>query len=41
LNRNETIKVINTDISCGSITDFLKAKNIEIKGKQFEMIKAV
>jgi GNAT superfamily N-acetyltransferase len=41
LNRNEIIKVVNTDISCGSINDFLKAKNIEIKGKQFEMIKAI
>ena len=41
LNRNEIIKVVNTDISCGSINDFLKAKNIEMKGKQFEMIKTV
>ena len=39
LNKFETIKVINTDIACGSITNFLKANNIEIKGKQFEMIK--
>lgn len=39
LNKYETVKVINTDISCESITCFLKAKNIGIKGKQFEMIK--
>ena len=41
MNRNETIKVVNTDISCSSITDFLKAKNIEIKGKQFEMMRKI
>jgi len=41
LNRNETMKVVNTDILCSSITNFLKAKNIEIKGKQFEMIKQI
>jgi len=39
LNKNETIRVINTDISCSSITDFLNKKNIFIKGKQFEMIR--
>jgi len=41
LNKNEAIKIINTDIFCNSITDFLKEKNIEIKGKQFEMIKKI
>ena len=41
LNRNETIKVVNTDVSCSSIINFLKAKNIEIKGKQFEMIRTI
>lgn len=39
LNKSDSIKVINTDISCSSITNFLKAKNIEITGTQFEMIK--
>ncbi|SHE58930.1 GNAT family N-acetyltransferase [Dysgonomonas macrotermitis] len=39
LNKNDSIKIINTDISCSSITNFLKAKNIEITGTQFEMIK--
>ena len=41
LNRNDSIKIINTDISCESITGFLKSKNIEIKGKQFEMTKKI
>lgn len=41
LNKNEMMKVVNTDISCGSITNFLKSKNIELKGKQFEMIKKI
>ncbi|MDR2038578.1 MAG: GNAT family N-acetyltransferase [Bacteroidales bacterium] len=39
LNRHDSVKVINADISCNSITDFLKVKNIDIKGKQFEMIR--
>jgi len=30
---------MNTDERCSSITGFLNAKNIELKGKQFEMIK--
>ena len=41
LNKNDTIRIINTDFSCNSITDFLKAKNIEVKGKQFEMIRKI
>lgn len=41
LNRNKIMKVLNTDMLCGSITEFLKAKNIEIKGTQFEMIKVL
>lgn len=39
LNKNTKMKLLNTDIACSSIVDFLKAKNIEITGKQFEMIK--
>ncbi|MEH0154450.1 GNAT family N-acetyltransferase [Limibacter armeniacum] len=39
LNSNESIKVINTDIGYDSITNFLQAKNILLRGKQFEMIK--
>lgn len=41
LNKNDTIKVVNTDVLCGSITSFLKAKNVDITGKQFEMIKKI
>ncbi len=38
-NKSNIIKVINTDVRSVSITEFLNAKNIELKGKQFEMIK--
>lgn len=38
-NKYTSIKIVNTDIACDSITAFLKAKNIEPTGKQFEMIK--
>lgn len=41
LNKNNTVKVVNTDIECGSVNGFLKAKNIDIKGKQFEMIRKI
>lgn len=41
LNKYESVKVINTDISCTSITGFLKAKNIDVKGKQFEMVRKI
>ena len=38
-NKCDSVKIINTDIGCDSITAFLKSKNIEPTGKQFEMIK--
>ncbi|MDR2917012.1 MAG: GNAT family N-acetyltransferase [Tannerella sp.] len=41
LNKMTKTKLLNTDISCTSIVDFLKAKNVEISGKQFEMIKEI
>lgn len=41
LNKNQAVKVINTDISCRSITAFLKSKNIEITGMQYEMIREI
>lgn len=41
LNKNQAVKVINTDISCSSITAFLKSKNIEITGMQYEMIREI
>ncbi|MCD8044523.1 MAG: GNAT family N-acetyltransferase [Tannerellaceae bacterium] len=40
-NKNDSVKVINTDITCASITQFLQAKNIELKGQQFEMIRKI
>lgn len=39
LNRYGSVKAINTDVVCDSVTGFMKAKNIELRGKQFEMIK--
>ena len=41
LNKNEALKVVNTDILCHSITEFLNAKNIIARGKQFEMLKKI
>lgn len=38
-NTNERIKVVNTDVAYDPITHFLKARNIPVRGKQFEMIK--
>lgn len=38
-NKCSSIKIVNTDIVCDSITAFLASKNIEPTGKQFEMIK--
>lgn len=40
-NRNNSIKIINTDTTCTAITDFLKAGHLELRGKQFEMIKKI
>ena len=40
-NKHSAVKVINTDTTCMNITDFLKARNIQQKGKQFEMIKVL
>lgn len=36
---HDSVKVINTDIECESITAFLQSKSIQLKGMQFEMIK--
>ncbi len=38
-NRNEAVKIVNTDVRCESITGFLNSKNIPVRGKQFEMMK--
>lgn len=40
-NRHDSVKAINADITCGSVKGFMEAKNIEIRGKQFEMIKSI
>jgi ribosomal protein S18 acetylase RimI-like enzyme len=40
-NKSAVIRVINTDILCESTTNFLKAKNMDVTGKQFEMIKKI
>jgi GNAT superfamily N-acetyltransferase len=39
LNKSKIVKIINTEISCTSITGFLESKNIGVTGKQFEMIR--
>jgi len=41
LNTCNSIKIVNADVRCDSITAFLKAKNIVPTGKQFEMIKVL
>lgn len=41
LNRHDSLKIINTDVSCDSMTGFLQAKNIVPQGKQFEMIRKI
>ena len=41
LNKNAKTKLINADTNCSSVSSFLKSKNIEISGKQFEMIKEI
>jgi len=37
-NQHPSIKVINTDITCTSIVDFLESRSIPLSGKQFEMV---
>lgn len=37
-NQHPSIKVINTDITCTSITQFLESRSIPLRGKQFEMV---
>lgn len=40
-NQHNTIKILNTDINCNSITEFLKSVSISLSGKQFEMLKTI
>jgi len=39
--RSEETGLINADASCSSIVGFLKSKNIELSGKQYEMMKEI
>lgn len=39
LNKHESIKCINTELECESLTEFFKSNSILPSGKQFEMIK--
>jgi len=41
LNRAGSVKAINTDVECQSITAFLEAANIAVTGQQFEMTKEI
>lgn len=40
-NKSSTTKLVNADVTCNSIVGFLKAKNIGITGKQFEMMREI
>lgn len=39
LNKHHSIKILNCETSCISITAFLESFNIQLKGKQYEMLK--
>ena len=39
MNKLNSVKILNTDVTCDSMTAFLRSKNIEPMGKQFEMIR--
>lgn len=41
LNESNSVKAVNTEITCDTITGFLEKNNIHLKGKQFEMIKPI
>lgn len=38
-NRNSRTKLINAEVNCTAVTEFLKSKNIDLTGKQYEMVK--
>lgn len=40
-NKLDSIKIVNTDTKCNSMTTFLQSKNIKPTGKQFEIIKKI
>jgi len=37
-NKHPSIKVINTEIECKSITQFLESRSVPLRGKQYEMV---
>lgn len=39
MNKLNSVKILNVDVTCDSMTAFLRSKNIEPTGKQFEMIR--
>lgn len=39
MNAFSFIKILNTDIHCESITSFLESRNIQVTGRQFEMMR--
>ena len=39
MNKLNSVKILNTDVTCDSMTAFLRSKNIDPTGKQFEMIR--
>ncbi len=39
VNKLNSIKIVNTDVDCDSLTAFLRSKNIKPTGKQYEMVK--
>lgn len=41
MNRADAVKAINTDVRCGPVTAFLHARNIPVRGRQFEMVKEI
>ena len=41
LNKADSVKVINTEAGCESLTAFLEAANIAVTGRQFEMVKKI
>lgn len=41
LNKADSVKAINTEAGCESLTAFLEAANIAVMGRQFEMVKKI
>ncbi|MCK9628938.1 MAG: GNAT family N-acetyltransferase [Bacteroidales bacterium] len=39
LNKCDSIKIVNTELTCDSISGFLESNSIPLSGKQYEMIK--